>query len=197
MADVQSIAIVRSMGGLVFDAVFEEVHDHELEVTENPVETGVLVADHAYKKPIRLTITAGVSNAGAGRVGDQFGNSASRATAAFEALLDLQKSREPFDVQTGLGLYGNMICTGIRTAQDKDTSGALIFTAELREVIIVKTATVRYPPRKDAKTKQQGDKKKEKGEQQGKPVDGDKKAEKKSIAKTLKDGGSTYKDKGK
>ena len=197
MADVQPIAIVRSMGGLVFDAVFEEVHDHELEVTENPVETGVLVADHAYKEPIRLTITAGVSNAGAGRVGDQFGNSASRTTAAFEALLDLQKSREPFDVQTGLGLYGNMICTGIRTAQDKDTSGALIFTAELREVIIVKTATVRYPPRKDAKTKQQGDKKKEKGEQQGKPVDGDKKAEKKSIAKTLKDGGSTYKDKGK
>jgi hypothetical protein len=32
----QQVAIIRSMGGLVFDAVFEETHEADLEVTDNP-----------------------------------------------------------------------------------------------------------------------------------------------------------------
>lgn len=186
----EPVAILRSMGGLVFDAVFEETHESELEVTDNPVETGIVVSDHAFMKPLRLTISAGVSDTPLRQVGDDkfAGMSAadaeqvrsmlgpdaflydSRSKRAFLLLQELQARAEPFSVQTGLKLYENMICTSIRTSQDKDSAGALLFTAELREVIIVYTETVKYSPREPGATTRQAGPKKNKGEQQGKDV---------------------------
>lgn len=185
MSDVQPVAIIRSMGGLVFDAVFQEDHESELEVTDNPVETGVVVSDHAYMKPLRFTLSAGVSDTPL-RVpeDDPFASDAGRSKRAFEVLTELQAKAEPFDVQTGLKLYKNMVCTSVRTSQDKDTSGALVFTAEIREVIIVYTQVVKYPPRKAGATKRQAGPKKDKGEQQGAEVSD--KPKKQSLAAKLK-----------
>ncbi|MGE4448566.1 MAG: phage baseplate protein [Azospira sp.] len=178
----QQVAIIRSMGGLVFDAVFEETHEADLEVTDNPVETGVVVSDHAFMKPLRVKISAGVSDTPLAAVTDDpFASDAGRSRRAFELLTELQRRAEPFDLQTGLKLYENMVCTSIRTSQDKDSSGALLFTAELREVIIVYTQVVTYPPRKPGATKRQAGPKKDKGEQQGKEVTNS--AEKKSLIK--------------
>ena len=182
----QQVAIIRSMGGLVFDAVFEETHESELEVTDNPVETGVVVSDHAFMKPLKVTLSAGVSDTplkywqssgGTGKDAwtkqdgdDPFASDSGRVRRAYELLTELQALAEPFDVQTGLKLYSNMVCTSIRTSQDKETAGALLFTATLREVIIVYTQVVSYPPRKAGATKRQASAKKDKGEQQGKEV---------------------------
>ena len=199
--ETQQIAIIRSMGGLVFDAVFEETHESELEVTDNPVETGVVVSDHAFMKPLKVTLSAGVtdtplkywqSSGGVGRDAwtaedgdDPFSSDGGRVRRAYELLTELQAQAEPFDVQTGLKLYSNMVCTSIRTSQDKDTAGALLFTATLREVIIVYTQVVNYPPRKAGATKRQAGAKKDKGEQQGKEVT-DPKAKGSLIAKVKK-----------
>lgn len=196
----QHVAVVRSMGSFVFDAVFEETHEADLEVTDNPVETGVIVSDHAFMKPLRVKISAGVSDTplkgwgggyqvsqgalvgGGGGDGkdfwsrnvqnDQFASDSGRARRAFELLTELQKRAEPFDVVTGLKLYKNMVCSSIRASQDKDSSGALLFTAELREVIIVKTMIVAYevPKPMPGPTARQAGPKKDKGEQQGKEV---------------------------
>ena len=182
----QQVAIIRSMGGLVFDAVFEETHEADLEVTDNPVETGVVVSDHAFMKPLRVKISAGVSDTPLAAVTeDPFASDAGRSRRAFELLTELQKRAEPFDLQTGLKLYENMVCTSIRTSQDKDSSGALLFTAELREVIIVYTQVATYPPRKPGATKRQAGPKKDKGEQQGKEVT--EKPKKQSLSKKLAD----------
>ena len=176
----QHVAVIRSMGSFVFDAVFEETHEADLEVTDNPVETGVVVSDHAFMKPLRVKISAGVSDTPLAAVTDDpFASDAGRSRRAFKLLTELQKRAEPFDLQTGLKLYENMVCTSIRTSQDKDSSGALLFTAELREVIIVYTQVVTYPPRKPGATKRQAGPKKDKGEQQGKEVTNS--AEKKSL----------------
>ncbi|MDR0233589.1 MAG: hypothetical protein LBI31_02095 [Zoogloeaceae bacterium] len=67
-------------------------------------------------------------------------------------------------------LYKNMVCTSITTTQDKNSSAILCFKAHLREVIIVNTEIVRYPPREPGKTSRQADKKQERGTQQGKPA---------------------------
>lgn len=174
------------MGGLVFDAVFEETHEAELEVTDNPVETGVVVSDHAYMKPLRVSLSAGVTDTPlAVSTNDPYASDAGRSRRAFELLTELQKKSEPFDLQTGLKLYRNMVCTSIRTSQDKDSSGALLFTSELREVIIVYTQVIKYPPRKSGATKRQAGAKKDKGEQQGKEVTDP--AKKQSLVKKLKD----------
>lgn len=182
----QQVAIIRSMGGLVFDAVFEETHEADLEVTDNPVETGVVVSDHAFMKPLRVKISAGVSDTPLAAVTDDpFASDAGRSRRAFELLSELQKRAEPFDLQTGLKLYENMVCTSIRTSQDKDSSGALLFTAEMREVIIVYTQVVTYPPRKPGATKRQAGQKKDKGEQRGNEVTD--KPKKQSLSKKLAD----------
>jgi hypothetical protein len=136
------------MGGLSFDAVFEENHDYELQVTDNPVESGVVVSDHAFMLPVHLSISAGVSDSPLADSGLGLYGSNSRSIKAFDLLTTLQRSAEPFDVQTGLRLYKNMVCTNLKTSQDKDTAGVLVFTADLREVIIVNTQTVKYKSKK-------------------------------------------------
>lgn len=47
----------RSIGEITFDAVSNEDHQSELAITENPVESGALIADHAVVKPKQVTIT--------------------------------------------------------------------------------------------------------------------------------------------
>lgn len=163
---LQQIAVIRSMGGLVFDAVFEETHESDLEVTDNPVETGVVVSDHAYMKPLRVKISAGVSDTRLNPFSaDQFASVDGRSRRAFELLTKLQKKAEPFDLQTGLKLYKNMVCTAIRASQDKDSSAALLFTADLREVITVNTEIVQYNTEPGA-TAMQAKPIRERGEQQ-------------------------------
>jgi hypothetical protein len=186
----QPVAIVRKMGELVFDAVFDEQHESQLEVTDNPVETGVVVSDHAFMKPLRLTITAGVTNTLLREVAgdDKFAGAVSRAQTAFELLGELQRKAEPFDVQTGLKLYKSMLCTSVRVAQDVNTANALVFSAEIREVIIVSTEVIKYPPRAKGATQKQASKKVEKGEQQGKETP----TKNKSIAKSLSSAGSSF-----
>lgn len=164
------VTIIRAVGGLVFDATFEEDHESELEITDNPVETGVVVSDHAYMRPLEITISAGVTDTPlATRPNDPFASDASRSQRAFDLLTQLQASREPFDVQTGLKLYRNMLVRRIRTAQDAATSQVFVFTAELREVKIVSTRTVTFTARKGS-THRQASKTKNKGEVQGKEV---------------------------
>ncbi|TXG97753.1 MAG: hypothetical protein E6R08_06435 [Nevskiaceae bacterium] len=174
-----SIAVIsRSMGGFVFDATFEELHTSELEITEFPVEGGASITDHAYLKPYKLKITAGVSNTPLRdpESDDPFGpRGPNRIRLAFQKLQALQARREPFDVYTGLKLYKNMLPATITTPQDKDTANALVFSIDLREVNIVYTQIVIYPPRKKGKANNNASKKKEKGEQQGAEVDGPKK----------------------
>lgn len=180
----QQVAIIRAMGGLVFDAVFEETHEAVLEVTDNPVETGVVISDHAFMRPLKVTLSAGVTDTPlAVAQSDPFASDAGRSKRAYELLTELQKKAEPFDLQTGLKLYQNMVCTSVRTSQDKDSSGALLFTAEIREVIVVYTQVVKYPPRKAGATKRQAGAKKDKGEQQGSEVTD--KPKKQSLVKKL------------
>lgn len=170
------IAILRKLGGLTFDATFEEAHESELVVTDNPVETGVVISDHAYMAPLKLIISAGVTdtpmrNQNEVILNDPFASDSSgRSQRAFQLLTELQARAEPFEVQTGLKLYRNMVCVSIRTVQDKETSGAFLFTATLREVIITHTQVVNYPPRKAGATQRQSSAKKNRGEQQSKEL---------------------------
>lgn len=46
----------------IADVTIEEVYTDELEVTEHPVEQGAVIADHAFKRPSEVIITAGWSD---------------------------------------------------------------------------------------------------------------------------------------
>lgn len=130
----------RGLGILSPDVVVEESHEDALQITEHPVEQGAAVNDHAFKKPGTVTIRGGVSDAGAAGEGG-------RAVEFYEKLLELQGSREPFDIMTGKRLYTNMLLESLSVVTDADTENCLMFTASCREVIIVATRTVIVPPR--------------------------------------------------
>lgn len=153
----------RNIGGYTFDAVLIEEHTSELEVTDSPVETGESISDHAYMKPKKLRIVGGVGDAVLNPLtvlsgNDLYGGGASRSITAFKLLQELQESREPFNVQTGMKLYSNMVITSLRVSQDKDTAKVGIFECDLREVIIVDTKTVAYTARQAKPTKKAGEK---------------------------------------
>jgi hypothetical protein len=167
---MSDVTILRSLGGLTFDAVFREDHESALTVTDNPIETGVVVSDHAFMMPARVTINAGVSDTPLRLLGsDAYAAAVRRSQRAYDLLVQLQTTAEPFDVQTGLRLYRNMVVLTLRAGQDAASAGVLDFTATLRELIIVNTQAVTYPAR-SGKTGRQAGAKKDNGEQQGKQV---------------------------
>lgn len=46
-----------SIGEVILDAVTSEEHESELTITENPIESGAQIADHAFLNPKVVTIT--------------------------------------------------------------------------------------------------------------------------------------------
>ena len=130
----------RSIGGLYPQVVVEEAHEDSLEITEHPVEQGAAVNDHAFKKPEAVTIRGGVSDSSPGD-GDK------PSQEFYEKLLELQAKREPFDIVTGKRMHKNMLLESLTVVTDPDTENCLMFTAQCREVIIVKTQVASVPPR--------------------------------------------------
>lgn len=115
------------------DVTIEERHTDTLEITAYPVENGATISDHAYKLPMEVTIVAGKGASG--------GESVPKET--YDALLELQKKREPFDIITGKRLYKNMLIKSLSTITDEVTENVLMVTAECKEVVIVETKTVK------------------------------------------------------
>lgn len=129
----------RSIGGIVMDVTVSEQHQDDMEITGHPVEKGAEVTDHAFMKPARVTIAGGQSDSGGTSTGD------SRAVEAYEALLKLQDSREPFALVTGKRAYENMLIASLTVVTDRETEHVLSFRAELQEVLIATIQTVEVP----------------------------------------------------
>lgn len=146
----------KSIGEIQLDAVISEDHDSSVRVTKNPVELGAEVTDHAIILPKIITINAEVSDtplgiAALGQIVDfvtgLFGTSTSenltRSEAAYNAMIQLQESREPIEVQTKLKLYKNMLITNVRVIQDKDSSNIVAMVIRLEEILIVESEIIK------------------------------------------------------
>lgn len=146
----------RSIGGIVAQVTIEEVHHDELEITDHPVEQGATISDHAFSRPAEVTIRCAWSNSPSasslveGVVGAASatvsgvqslvtGNTASSVRSVYEKLVELQRSRVPFDVFTGKRAYKNMLVKSLTVTTDKEHEQSLLVSATLRQVIIVQT----------------------------------------------------------
>jgi hypothetical protein len=147
-----ALNIGRNIGGLTFDAVISEQHVSQLQVTENPIETGVSIADHCFMMPQKVTISAVVSDIKMPSASTLYdGSPSGRVRQAFQMLQDKQSSlaanpslKDAFTVVTGLKTYQHMVITSLSATQDAETSSLLAFTAELSEILMVSTATAAY-----------------------------------------------------
>jgi hypothetical protein len=131
----------RSIGGFVADVTVEEQHTDEVAITENPVEQGAAIADHAYKRPAEVTIRAGWSNSSLASLGNP-----AYDEQTYAAFLALQASLQPFQVITGKRIYNNMLIRRLGVVTTEATENALMMVVECREVILVTTQTVTVPP---------------------------------------------------
>ena len=48
----------RNIGGIYAQITIEEQHTDEVQITDHPIEQGAPVSDHAFKRPISVTINA-------------------------------------------------------------------------------------------------------------------------------------------
>ena len=79
----------RAIGGFTATVTIEEVAVDELVITEHPVQQGAEITDHAYNKPSEVTLSVMWSEEDA------------PLAETYQKLLELQSSREPFDLVTG------------------------------------------------------------------------------------------------
>ena len=152
---------------LLFDSTIREAPSFSIAITENPVETGVSMADHAYAKPDTLTLEVVVSdtplladNKGTPAIqlaqsqGLAFmGPNERRSVNAWAAIQQGAKAFTVYDVQIGLGLYQNMMIETGSAEQTVDSSGIMRATLQLHQVTFAGTSKVVYPPRGPKKTK--------------------------------------------
>ena len=113
----------RDIGGVFIDVVISETATEGMEVPEHPVEKGAKISDHAWRKPTTLKMEIAA--------GDVMGT--------YEALFNLMKQAEPFDIVSGFALHQNMLLTGIEATRDQEYGRILKASAELKEVIIVES----------------------------------------------------------
>jgi hypothetical protein len=145
---------IGGVAGIVVDATVSEEHVSNCETTDNPVEDGSDVTDHVHIKPIELTIDGVISDSPLGfavvgniqnfarSITNLFGKKTPRSIEAFNSLLDLQKSRTPFTVLTGLRRYENMILTELSVPRTSQTGAAIHFSAKMKQIRIVSSKTI-------------------------------------------------------
>lgn len=150
-----------TIGNVSFDAVLQDNFEAAIELTDYPVESGVRVNDHRIilplkysitgsvsNNPLKITITdfigGGLSNLGGGVIGSTIaglsagflsGSDSTRASSALEYLLDLMRTGEPFTVDAVDIQLFNMVITKIARGKDPENENALIFVADLQELI--------------------------------------------------------------
>lgn len=149
-----------TIGGLAFDGIMKTEHNLEVKPTQYPVQTGVVMTDHAIVLPNVLDIDIMVSDANPGNSlnGIKTGNSLldaavdfgvrrfltngnviagnNRAVNAFEILSAMSAARIPVTVITRLGTYYNMLLTKISVPDDVQTQYALRASLHFEEIVV-------------------------------------------------------------
>lgn len=99
----------------------------EIEITDQPVQQGAPISDHAFKKPITLSIQIIF---GASFFGDSLDK-------IYQNLLDLQSSFKPFSVTTPKRVYGNMLFKTLGVTTEKKTENILSVNCSFKQIITV------------------------------------------------------------
>lgn len=152
-----------SIAGIFPDVVIEEVHTDESGIPQHPVEYGTPVGDHIYDLPPTLSMKVGWSDSSVDLIGTVISGgisggfsgaldgleslfTGSRAQDAYDQLLALKATHQPFDIVTKRRMYTSMAIRSLRVTRDKETNEALVAEVEFQQILIVKTSTTTLPP---------------------------------------------------
>lgn len=120
------------------DIVLSEDHEDSIVMTEQPIEQGSVITDHAYNLPAELGVVYVWSPSSVQNDTQDI----SYLNTIYGQLLALKTAITFFTVYTGKRIYKNMLIQSIAETTDKDTENILIIRLHFREAIIVTTQTV-------------------------------------------------------
>lgn len=129
-----SIGPTRSFAGISGYVTIQENTTDKLTITQQPVQQGASIADHAYKEPVPLSVQMQFSD-----------NLTQSLSQIYQQLLDLQSSLVPFNVVTPKRTYYNMLFASLGVTTDKKTENVLAINASFQEVILVPIVTTNVP----------------------------------------------------
>jgi hypothetical protein len=150
------------IGTVTVDAAVFIKHSISSSMTKNPVEEGAQVTDHVELNPQAISIQGVISDTPLDfnvlndivkgnfkNLGKSFSdgvksslNKSSRSVEQYQALMELWKSRKPFQVITGLKVYDSMILTKLDVDQTSTTGQAIHFNADIEEIRIISSKAV-------------------------------------------------------
>jgi len=165
----------RRIAGVDVDVIFDYSYTANVNITENPVENGVLVNDHRIIRPRQIVMNVGTSNIvtttslisnpskdallQAAKVlifGNQF-DSKSRIAATYQLFESAMMNGEVFDLETPFGTFKNMLIHTINSKQDSESISTFEGSLTMRELITYETLDAREATQKAGVTpKEQG-----------------------------------------
>lgn len=131
-----------NINGYVFDAYLRMQQQTTMTITENPVESGSLISDHAYINPPIFTFEIGMTDTAQGKVFLQFGL-LNRSVNAYKLLKEWQDNRERLTLNSKYGFYENILVQDILTNDDYTTYNGMKATVVLKQVLITSTQLVK------------------------------------------------------
>lgn len=131
-----TIRNARRIGSIEATVTIEEAGTDELEITQHPVQRGAAITDHAYVKPAGLNLRVMFAE-----------TEDATLEETYQALLDLQAEREPFEIITGKRIYSDMLFKTISVTTDKATEQVLAVQCAFMQVILVDVVLTTVPPR--------------------------------------------------
>lgn len=135
----------RMVGPISIQVVISEETTDTLTITKQPVQTGSSITDHSFKEPTSLNMRVLQANNDlvTGLLSTFSGNG---LAAVYQQFLDLQASREPFNVVTPKRIYRNMLIQSLRQNTDKQTENILSLEVGLQEIILVSIGVATISP---------------------------------------------------
>jgi len=131
----------RNIGPFVADVTISERHRDEMQITRHPIEIGSVIADHAFKKPIKVLLTVGFSNSSLQAQGD-----ANYVQTVYQNFLTMQQNATPFSITTGKRTLQNMLIEYINELTNEQTENSLILEMSCEQLILVSTSTASTAP---------------------------------------------------
>ena len=131
-------------GGFVLNPTIQENHQVIINYTENPVERGRIITDHAYIMPDELTIDVMISNDSGAILGggliDAITTDQIYSNDVFEYLEKLAKQNVLLVIETPLKVYENMTIRDIKVNKDKNTNACLSANIFFKQVSFAYTS---------------------------------------------------------
>lgn len=132
------------IGKLKVDIVKSFEYQYDQDVTSHPVETGFEIADHIVNKPLKLTMTVGISSSPVTWFWKN-GWGTKKFANGLQALESIRDAKQPVTIVRPEKKYDNMVMTSCRVTKHDSTKSIIYVDLSFQQIIKVTTQTTAVP----------------------------------------------------